>query len=127
MPIPQYLYHAAPLSVFLLIKAGGLKALSKGGKNGTYLCASSDLNGATTLGRRANDVIFRIDTTGDLLWYQEGAGQAEWRKNSGVGVISLTCRRYQAKVGHHQQWRSLNAHEVEYLIKEGKKGPVETK
>lgn len=122
-----YLYHAAPLKVFLLIKAGGLKALSKGGKAGTYLCASSDLNGATTLQRRANDVVFRIDTTNDPGWYQEGAGQAEWRKDSGVAVASLTCQRFQAKPRHHQQFRSVNAHEVEYGIKQGKKDPIETK
>jgi hypothetical protein len=129
MPTPQYLYHAAPLKVFLLIKAGGLKALSKGGRAGTYLCASDQEGGATTLERRANDVIFRIDTTGDDGWYEEGAGKNEWRKDSAVAPGSLKCRRFQKKAPNRQNtaYDTIDDYVTKYGIKAFKDKVLETK
>jgi len=127
--MPEFLYHAAPLKVFLLIKEGGLKALSVGGRDGNYLCASSKESGAATLQARANDVIFRIDSNGDDAWYEQGAGKSEWRRDSGVPPEKLTCRRNQKKAPNHQnnEWISVDDYQAKYGIITHKGNVMESK
>jgi hypothetical protein len=131
VPTPKHLFHAAPLKVFLLIKEGGLKALSTGGaKDGMpYLCASAEEKGVACLKPTASDVVFRISTMGDPSWYQEGAGKSEWRKKHSVAPAALDCRRSLPKTGHKDNaWLSIADYEKRYGIQAKANGdPIETK
>jgi hypothetical protein len=108
--MPTYLYHATSSEVAPLVTANGLLCRSKGNKddNTLYLCMSAQESGATTLQRKANDVIFRVVYT-DLnssAWKAIGAGQKEWRGTEPVGVNKLEYRRYLGNASQ-KTWRKV--------------------
>lgn len=109
--MPTYLYHATSSEVAPLVAANGLLCLSSGSKDDPtlYLCMSAQESGATTLQRKANDVIFRVrfDDLNSSAWKVKGAGQAEWRGTEPIEAGKLEYRRY---LGTESQktWRSVS-------------------
>ncbi len=94
-PMPTYLYHATLKENAASIARTGLQPRSKGGQEEAYLCMSGSEQGATTLGRRANDVIFRVKSSSlnALTWNYAGAGKEEWRSDIGIPAADLQYRR----------------------------------
>ena len=94
--LPSYLYHASNATTAQLINQSGLKALSVGGEDQPYLCMSGKLEGATTLDRKASDVIYRVSSSKlhPRLWRKSGAGKEEWRSNYGIPASLLESRRF---------------------------------
>ena len=105
MPMPPYLYHATPEGNAGSIARNGLEPRSGGGEK--YLSMSGTEQGATTLGRQASDIIFRVNTKNlDLsLWCRAGAGENEWR---GTETIVPRYLEYRRNLGSSVQrtWRS---------------------
>ncbi|MEQ9486410.1 eCIS core domain-containing protein [Coleofasciculus sp. F4-SAH-05] len=101
------LYHGAPSKYYDEIKKSGLKPLS-GRDDDKYLCMTTDLNGVATLERKANDIIYKVETKllNEEDWYKEGAGYKEWRSRSSVSANLLQCRR---SLGNKKQtsWRNV--------------------
>lgn len=57
---------------------------------------SGQLAGATTLERRASDVVFRVNTANlnAALWNSSGAGAAEWRGTETIPAANLQWRKF---------------------------------
>lgn len=93
-PMPTYLYHATPKENAASIARNGLQTRS--GQDEAYLCMSGSEQGATTLGRRANDIIFRVKSSSlnALSWNYSGAGKEEWRSDVGIPAADLQYRRF---------------------------------
>jgi len=111
MPMPKHLFHATPKTNAQGILDTGLQPRSVGGAETSYLCMSGTEDGATTLGRAASDIIFRVESS-DLdakSWSKSGAGKQEWRSTEGIDKDLLEYRRF---LGNKSQktWRkrSLN-------------------
>lgn len=104
--LPQYFYHATPKKNARAIAQNGLQARSVGGQEGAYLCMSGVESGATTLGRAASDIVFRVASSNldPQSWTKSGAGKEEWRSTADVPGASLEYRRY---LGNAEQktWR----------------------
>jgi hypothetical protein len=95
MAMPPYLYHATTKDNAPGISKTGLEPRSVGGKEaGKYLCMAGAESKASTLGRAATDVIFRLKTTGldESKWRQIGPNQ-EWRCDEAVSPDLLEYRR----------------------------------
>lgn len=109
MPMPPYLYHATPEGNAQSITQNGLEPRSVGGEERPYLSMSGTLQGATTLGRQASDIIFRVQSVNlnANLWSQRGAGNNEWR---GTEVIAPQFLEYRRNLGNstQTQWRAVN-------------------
>ena len=107
MPLPNYLYHAAPIDVAALIAEDGLQPRS-GKDDDKYLCMSGSENGATTLKAKASDIIFRVKSShlNEADWSKQGAGREEWRSKQGIEASVLEFRR---NLGDRDQlmWRSV--------------------
>ena len=114
MPMPDYLYHATPKTNAQGIVDNGLEPRSVGGEDTKYLCMSGTEDGAVTLGARANDVIFRVNssllTAG--LWGERGAGKKEWRGTEKISADFLEYRRNLAKTGFETAWRDKNEYPI---------------
>lgn len=93
--LPAYLYHAAPHSAALLISTSALQPRS-GPADALYLCMSGTLQGATTLQRRASDIVFRVSRNNltAARWSKHGAGMEEWRGTETIAPADLEWRRY---------------------------------
>jgi ribosomal protein S18 acetylase RimI-like enzyme len=93
-----YLYHAAPKKWVATIQQEGLKPFS--GTDDKYLCMSAKESGATTLGRAASDVVFRVSTKllNPDLWEKAGRGEAEWRGKEAIAPQNLDQRPFLKKV-----------------------------
>ncbi len=105
--LPRYLYHATAFGNAVSIARNGLQARSVGGSEVPYLCMSGELSGATTLERRASDIIFRVssDKLDRKIWSKSGAGKSEWRSTSGVNKGKLEYRRFLG-TKEQLQWKS---------------------
>jgi RNA:NAD 2'-phosphotransferase (TPT1/KptA family) len=106
--LPAYLYHATPRETLPLVAEGGLKALSVGGSDKPYLCMSGVEDGATTLQRRASDIVFRVASSrlNAQDWKQSGAGKQEWRSFNGIPPGLLEYRRFLGTT-EQKTWRKL--------------------
>lgn len=92
MPMPKYLYHATPNRNAQMIANNGLEPRSG---NNKYLCMSAREKGARTLGGRANDIIFRVESTNlnSAQWTASGVGDREWRSTTRIEPRFLEYRR----------------------------------
>jgi hypothetical protein len=109
--MPTHLYHATSSEIAILVAKNGLQCRSKGNKGDDtlYLCMSAVESGATTLQRKANDVIFRA-TYADLnssAWKATGAGEKEWRGTEPIGADKLMYRRYLGSASQ-KTWREVS-------------------
>lgn len=108
--IPDFLYHAAPLEAALKIANTGLKPMSKGGRPKAYLCMSAVEEGATTLQRKASDIVFRV--AGAKLnkseWEKSGAGKEEWRSEKEIDKGLLECRRFLG-TAEQKKWKPASS------------------
>ena len=113
MSMPTYLYHATPKTYAQSILDTGLQPRSVGGEETTYLCMSGTESGATTLGRAASDIIFRVKSSNlDVKsWSKRGAGKQEWRSKEGIDKDLLEYRRF---LGNESQktWRKRSQNTV---------------
>ena len=103
--MPLYFYHATPSVNARSIALRGLQPRSVGGA-GPYLCMSGIESGATTLGRAASDIIFRVASWNldRASWQRVGAGLNEWRSTAAIPPQGLEFRRYLGSV-EQQRWR----------------------
>ena len=109
--MPETLYHATSSEVAVLVAAGGLQCRSKGDKDDDtlYLCMSAEESGATTLQRKANDVIFRVafDQLNSSAWKAAGRGQKEMRGTEEISFDKLEYRRYLGTASQ-RTWRPIS-------------------
>ncbi len=108
--MPTTLYHATTKKWAPKIAKKGLVPLSKDRKDGeTYLCMSAKESGATTTGRAASDVVFRVKFSALKAnnWSKSGAGKAEWRSTDSIPAAKLYWRRF---LGTKEQleWRKAS-------------------
>jgi hypothetical protein len=99
--VVTHLFHATSHeNAFLIVRGVGLEPRSGGG---TYLCMSASEKGATTLERKATDVIFCVSVAHLTLanWHEEGAGEKEWRGTDTIPIANLIYRRYLNGDGWH--------------------------
>ncbi len=111
--MPTYLYHATPKTNAQSILDTGLQPRSVGGEETTYLCMSGTESGATTLGRAASDIIFRVNFSNldAKSWSKSGAGKQEWRSKEGIDKDLLEYRRYLGKESQ-KTWRKRSQNTV---------------
>lgn len=107
--LPPYLYHAAPRKNARVIAGAASVGLEQrsGPVGAKYLCMSGVEAGATTLGRAARDVVFRVNTVHLTAgnWRLEGAGRAEWRGTEDIPKANLEWRWFL----NDAVWKSVTA------------------
>jgi hypothetical protein len=98
--LPAKLYHATPIENAINITEVGLQPRS-GPDADKYISMSGKETGATTLSRKASDVVFRVKSN-DLdktKWKKQGAGSNEWRGTESIDKSSLEYCFFTGKNG----------------------------